>query len=238
MTILITGGKNSLSIELSKLYKDVLMPNSDELDLANKKNIEQFFDNHHPDIVIHNASLLNVRICEEQQDLAVKVNVTYTKNLIEVIQNKNFQIKFIHISTPCIFDGDTGMYVESSIPKPVNFYGKTRLDGEKEVEKLSEYTIIRTNYVSKKKWPYPKAFTDRFGTYLFSDQVAQGIFDVCNNNLTGIVHIVGNKKISMYDLAKLTTPEIQPMTMDNYAGPQLTVDMSLDTNRWKQYKIN
>jgi len=238
MTILITGGKNSLSTELSKLYKDVLIPNSNELDLANRKNIERFIDNNHPDIIIHNASLLNVRICEEQQDLAVKINVTYTKNLIEVIQNQHYQIKFIHISTPCIFDGETGMYVESSIPKPVNSYGKTRLDGEKQVEKLLQYTIIRTNYVSKKKWPYPKAFTDRFGTYLFSDQVAQGIFDVCNDNLTGIVHIVGDKKISMYELAKLTTPEIQPMTMNDYVGPQLTVDMSLDTNRWKQYKLN
>ena len=41
----------------------------------------------------------------------------------------------------------------------------------------------------------------------------------------------------MYELAKLTTPEIQPMTMNDYVGPQLTVDMSLDTNRWKQYRL-
>jgi len=25
--------------------------------------------------------------------------------------------------------------------------------------------------------------------------------------------------------------------MNDYVGPQLTVDMSLDTNRWKQYGI-
>ena len=55
--------------------------------------------------------------------------------------------------------------------------------------------------------------------------------------MTGIVHVVGDKKISMYELAKLTTPEIQPMTMNDYTGPRLTIDMSLDTKRWKKYTL-
>ncbi len=237
MTILITGGENSLSLEFNKIYKDVLIPNSNELDLTNKKNIEQFFEKNDFDVIIHNESLLSVRLCEEQKDTAIKINVTSTKNLISVIKGKNPQTKFIHLSTPCIFDGYSGMYTELSVPKPVNFYGQTRLLAEKEVQKLQQFTIIRTNYVNKEKWPYPKAFTDRFGTYLFSEQVAQGIFDVYNDDLNDIVHIVGDRKISMYELAKLTTPEIQPMTMNDYVGPPLTIDMSLDTKCWKKYTL-
>jgi len=238
MTILITGGDNSLSSELSKLYNSVLVPNSNELDLTNKKNIEQFFEQNDFDVIIHNESLLNVRLCEEQKDLAIKVNVTSTKNLIDVIQEKKSDVQFIHISTPCVFDGECGMYKESSVPKPVNFYGLTRLDGEKEVQKLRQYTIVRTNYVSKKKWAYSKAFTDRYGTYLFPKQVAQGIYDVQTEKVTGIIHIVGDKKISMFELAKITTPEIESMTMGDYSGPPVTVDMSLDTERWKKYQIS
>ena len=147
-------------------------------------------------------------------------------------------IQFIHISTPCIFEGTNEMYVESSIPKPVNFYGQTRLDGEKQVQKLNQYTIVRTNYVSKQKWKYPKAFTDRFGTYLFPKQVAQGIYDIQTEKITGIIHIVGDKKISMFELAKITTPEIESMTIDDYSGPPVTMDMSLDTKRWKKYQIS
>lgn len=238
MTILITGGKNSLSLELSKIYKCVLIPTFDELDLTNKKSIEEFFEKNNFDVIIHNESLLNVRICEEQRDKAIKVNVTSTKNLIEIIQDKKPNIKFIHLSTPCVFDGKSGMYSESSIPNPVNFYGLTRVQGEKEVETLQHYVIVRTNYVSEKKWPYPKAFTDRFGTYLFPKQVAQGIYDIQTDGINGIVHLVGNAKISMYDLAKITTPEIKPMTMKDYSGPPVTLDMSLDTKRWKKYKIS
>lgn len=238
MTVLFIGGRGSLSLELEKLYNKILTPNLDELDLTKKKNIENFFNKNDFDVIIHNSSLMNIRVCEEQRDEAMKINVTSTKNLIEVIKIKKPNVQFIHISTPCVFYGKSGMYVESSIPYPVNFYGLTRLLGEYIVEKLSQYTIIRTNYVSRKKWPYPKAFTDRFGTYLFPDGVAYGIYDIQKENLSGIVHVVGDKKISLYDFAKITTPDIQPMTMSDYSGPPLTVDMSLDTERWKKYRLS
>ena len=55
--------------------------------------------------------------------------------------------------------------------------------------------------------------------------------------LTGIVHVVGDKKMSVFELAQLTTPDIEPMTIQDYSGPKLTMDMSLDTKRWKKYKI-
>ena len=238
MTILVTGGNTSLSKELKKIYDDILIPDSKELDLTNKKNIEQFFSIHDFDCIIHNESLMNVRECEENKPKAEMINVTSTKILVNLIQQINPTIKFIHLSTPCIFDGKEGMYVESSVPCPTNFYGLTRMSSEIIVQKLQNYCIIRTNYVSKEKWPYKKAFVDRFGTYLFTEQVAKGILDLKEENISGIVHLVGDKKISMYELAKLTTPEIQPMTMNDYVGPQLTVDMSLDTKRWKKYKIN
>jgi len=36
MTILVTGGNTSLSKELKKIYDDILIPDSKELDLTNK----------------------------------------------------------------------------------------------------------------------------------------------------------------------------------------------------------
>ncbi len=237
MTILVTGGNTSLSRELKQIYGDILIPDSKELDLTNKENIEQFVSRNNFDCIIHNESLMNVRECEENKPKAEKINVESTKNLVNVIQQTNLRVKFIHLSTPCVFDGKEGMYVESSIPCPVNFYGLTRMSSELIVQKLQNYCIIRTNYVSKKKWPYEKAFVDRFGTYLFTEQVAKGILDLKKENISGIVHLAGDKKISMFELAKLTTPDIKPMTMKEYSGPPLTIDMSLDTKIWKKYPI-
>ena len=113
----------------------------------------------------------------------------------------------------------------------------SKLLGESEAQRIPNHIIVRTNFVGKKKWLYPGAFTDRFGTYLFADKVANGIKEICENNLQGIVHIVGDKKISMFDLAKITTSEVKPITLNDYTGPPLTIDMSLDTERWKKYKL-
>jgi dTDP-4-dehydrorhamnose reductase len=168
----------------------------------------------------------------------MNVNVNGTKNMIDAILELKKNTKFIYVSTACIFDGHTGMYKESSIPYPENFYALSKLLGEYEVKKLENHLIVRTNFVSKGKWPYPKAFTDRFGTYLFANQVAEGLKEISESSLTGFIHIVGDKKISMFDLAKMTTPEIIPMTINDYSGPRLTIDMTLDTERWKKYKIS
>ena len=90
----------------------------------------------------------------------------------------------------------------------------------------------------KHQWNYPKAFTDRFGTYLFSDNVAEGIYDVYKKKKKGIIHIAGQKRISMYELALLSgSKNIGKMTLQEYKGPPLTIDMSLSTKRWKKYKI-
>lgn len=238
MTILVTGGNTSLSRELKKIYDDILIPDSKELDLTNEENIEQFFLRNDFDCIIHNESLMNIRECEENKLKAKKINVESTKNLVNVIQQTNLEVKLIHLSTPCVFDGKEGMYIESSIPCPVNFYGLTRMSSELIVKKLQNYCIIRTNYVGRKKWPYEKAFVDRFGTYLFTEQVAKGIIDLKKENISGIVHLAGDKKISMFELAKMTTPDIEPMTMADYSGPKLNLDMSLDSKRWKKYTMH
>ncbi len=238
MTILITGGTGILGSELKKIIPDSVSPSHKDFDICDISIIRNFFKNHKIDSIIHTAALTTVRGCEENQTQAMQVNVQGTKNLITEFYNSNPSGKFVYISTACVFDGNTGMYDENSIPYPENFYSLTKLFGENIVSQFNNSLIIRTNFVGRKLWPYPKAFTDRFGTYLFSDQVAQGIFDVFNDDMIGIVHVVGDKKISMYELAKITTPKIQSMTMNDYSGPRLTIDMSLDTKRWKKYMLN
>lgn len=238
MIMLITGGSGALGIELKKIFPNSLAPDHNTLDITKKKDVFDYFKNHEIDTVIHAAALTKIRPCEENRELAWKTNVEGTKNLVDTVLESNREIQFIYISTACVFDGHIGMYKESSIPYPENFYALTKLVAEHEVNKLPNHLIIRTNFVPKKRWPYPKAFTDRFGTYLFAEDIAKGISDVQKANLQGFVHIVGDKKMSMFELAKITTPDIQPMTIKDYSGPRLTMDMTLDTEIWKKYKIS
>jgi len=237
MNILITGGTGSLGSELKKIFTDCLCPTSEKLDITNKSQVNQYFQNHKITTVIHTAAMTKIRSCEENKELAWKTNVEGTQNLVDAANKSKTNPKFVYISTACVFDGHIGMYKESDIPYPENFYALTKLLGEIEVKKSNNFLIIRTNFVPKKHWPYPKAFTDRFGTYLFAENVAKGIDDILMEKNNGIIHLAGDKKISMYELAKMTTPNILPMTMNDYKGPPLTIDMSLDTERWKKYPL-
>jgi len=238
MSILITGGSGHLGSELKKIIENFIAPSHKELDISNKENVLKFFQKNKIDMIIHTAALTSVRECEENKQSAFKINVVGTRNLILAAKETENSIKFVYVSTACVFDGHSEMYKESSVPDPENYYAMTKLLGEQEVSTLDKFLIIRTNFITRKKWPYPKAFTDRFGTYLFADDVAKGIKEVMQKNMQGIVHIVGDKKMSMFELAKLTTPDIQPITIKEYSGPKLTIDMSLDTERWKKYSLS
>jgi dTDP-4-dehydrorhamnose reductase len=236
MAILITGKNKPLSIELKKILSNTLCPDLNEINLTSKSDIENYLLNNDIDTIIHVDALYSIQNCEDDKKLAMQINFNNTKNLVDAIK-KYPKIKFILISTPCVFNGKDGMFLENSIPYPVNFYGLTKLLAEKEVETLTNYLIIRTNYVARKPWPYPEAFTDRFSTYLFADQVAKAIVEIIPEKFEGILHITGDKKISMFELAKITTPNVKPITMVDYSGPALNVDMSLDTKRWKKYTL-
>ncbi len=235
---MITGVTGALGSELKIIYSDSIAPTHKDFDICDLSSVQKFFRSEKIDIVIHTAALTTVRGCEENKSKALDINVKGTRNLITEFKKSNPSGKFVYISTACVFDGNSGMFTETSIPYPENFYSLTKLLGENIVSQFNDSLIIRTNFIAKKQWPYPKAFTDRYGTYLFANQIALGIKDILNEKLEGIIHLVGDKKISMFELAKLTTPDIQPMTMNDYSGPPVTIDMSLDSKRWKKYNID
>ena len=238
MNILLTGGNGILGKEIIKIIPNCIIPSRNELDVRNRENVFDFIKTHKIDTVIHTAALTGIRDCENDKDNTWKTNVSGTQNLVDAFSVNNLDGYFIYISTACVFKGDEQMYLEKSIPNPANFYALTKLIGETIVQSLPNHLIIRTNFVAKQKWPYEKAFTDRYGTYLFADDVATGIKEIFESKQKGIIHLVGDKMYSMYDLAKITTPEIKPMTLQDYSGPHLTVNMTLDSLRWKKYKIS
>jgi len=238
--VLITGSSGRLGKELAKVYQNSFRPSHEELDITDKSAVFRFIAINKPDAIIHCAALTGIRQCEENRQLAWRTNVEGTGNLVEACEKHSFGCYFVYISTACVFYGNRGDYTENDLPYPKNFYSLTKLLGEFIVKysKLRKWLIIRTNFVTREKWPYQVAFVDRWGTYLFADDLAKAVREVLEMNLTGIVHVCGDKKLSMFDLAKLTTSDVQPTTLTEHSGPPLTQDMSLKSARIKPFKIS
>jgi len=237
--LLITGGSGKLGRELVRMWPDSLHPTHQKLDVNNLPSVLSLIRKSEPKVIIHCAALTNVRQCELDRENAWQTNVVGTANLVKGIEEYAQNSMFIHISTACVFHGEKGDYVETDIPYPKNFYSYTKAEAESVVRfsSLKNWLIIRTNFVARVRWPYKKAFTDRYGTYLFTDDVAGAIELLMSKGLCGIVHVCGEEKISMFELAKIMTPDIKPMTLADYTGPPLTMDMSLRSNRIGAFKL-
>ena len=239
MKLLITGASGALGQSLKKVFKSSFCPSHSEMDVTNPSSVNKIILSCKPNVLIHAAALVGIRECEENKQKAWLANVEGTQNIVNSLKKLDNNCYLIYMSTACVFAGENKKYyTEDDIPSPKNYYSITKLCGEMVSRQYQNACIIRTNFAPKKQWKYPKAFIDRFGTYLFSDQVAIGIFDVIKKKKKGIIHIVGNKRISMHELALLSgSKNIGKMTLQDYSGPPLTVDMSLSTKRWKKYKI-
>lgn len=228
MNILVTGASGRLGKELKKLLPFAFSPSHTSLDIGNRLNVFKYVINHKIDRIIHCAALTSIRYCEEHREEAYNVNVKGTINLSDALSSFNPHGYFIYVSTACVFDGYTDFgYAETDVPCPKNFYALTKLLGEFTVLHKSNVLIVRTNFIERGTWPYPKAFVDRYANYLYSDQVAKEIIKLMKKKMNGIVHICGDKQASIYDFACLTDPNVKPMTLKEYQGPPLTVNMTL-----------
>ena len=239
MKVLITGGSGALGKSLRKVFKNAYCPTHEEMDITDAKSVNKAVLGYKPDALIHAAALVDIKECEENKEKARLINVEGTQNIVNALKELNNNCYLIYMSTACVFAGENEkFYTEDDVPAPKNYYSLTKLEGEKEVKQYENTCIIRTNFVPKEQWKYPKAFVDRFGTYLFADGVAKGISEVVEKREKGIIHIVGDRRMSMYKLAMLAgSKNVGKITLDEYDGPAVTVDMSLSTKRWKKYKI-
>lgn len=247
MKVMITGATGKLGSELVKLYKRPLTPTHAEMPVEDRKAVEKYIKKHKPGILIHTAAMTKVMSCEILKGLAWEINTEGTKNLLAACEKYVPDCYFVFISTPCEFDGSTPRpKMEYHDDKPSSHYGYTKMMARDEVCKSNlKWLIIRANFISRGPYPYPKAFTDRFGNWLFADQVAKGIKEVVDEGLTGIVHIAGNRMMTMLELARMCPNggEVKPTTLKEYKkefpeGPELTKYQILYSERWKYYDID
>jgi dTDP-4-dehydrorhamnose reductase len=81
-----------------------------------------------PRLVLHAAAWTDVDGAESDPDEARRVNVEGTRKVVAL------GAPLVYFSTDYVFDGaKSSPYVESDEPNPLSVYGRTKLDGEREV---------------------------------------------------------------------------------------------------------
>ena len=117
------------------------------MDLSNPNELLSIVNLFAPDAIINTAAYTAVDKAESENELAHTVNAEAVAILARITKQKN--IPFITYSTDYVFNGNaTSPYLADTKLEPVNFYGKTKADGEQMALAENENTIIiRTSWV-------------------------------------------------------------------------------------------
>lgn len=101
-----------------------------------------------PDIIINCAAYTAVDACEDQEDLATRVNALGVAYLAQAASELDASL--VHISTDYVFSGDQKQpYCEDDATGPVSAYGRSKLKGEQAIVEsgLEKFFIIRTSWL-------------------------------------------------------------------------------------------
>lgn len=193
-------------------------PQTSALDIADGGKLREVVAREKPDCVIHAAALTDVDLCEKEPALAMDVNARGSRYAAEACREAG--AKLVHVSTDYVFDGEAGPYAEDAVPRPINHYGKSKLEGEKAVlSACPDALIVRTcvpydwNPAAKPNfltWLIQKLeskseikiVTDQWNTPTFMPHLAQTILELAEKNASGIFNVCGREFLSRYDFVE------------------------------------
>jgi len=199
----------------------------EELNIADESSVKNIFQKYSPLFFINCAAYTAVDKAETEKELAHKINAEAVGNIAK--HCNQFNTKLVHISTDYVFDGKASKpYKEDDTTNPVNYYGYTKLSGEKlALENNMETIIIRTSWVYSeygnnfvktmlrlmKERKEINVVNDQLGSPTYAKDLAEAIMQIVNcessnintsylSHLTShIFHFSNDGIISWYDFA-------------------------------------
>ena len=226
---LVEIGKDDFEIFGSYNYRDPKSSiiKSVNLDITNSSKIRDILEKIKPDIVINTAGINNVDYCEKYPNEATKINIQAVKEICQI--TKENQIKFVQLSSDSVFDGTEQLpYEETDNPKPINYYGKTKIQSEKIVLENPINVVVRASVLygylshnlakiessSKKSINFGhwlinklisnekvKIITDEYSSPIIADDFARSILHIIKHEKSGIFHSAPKLQITRYDFS-------------------------------------
>lgn len=217
MKYLITGASGQLAGEfISFLPSDrtYAYPHK-TLDITDEKSLKECIDYVKPDVIINCAAYNNVDLAEKEYDKALNIN-SYA--LVKIAQlSEKYKSFIVHFSTDYVFDGEKkSPYSEKDPPNPLNRYGISKLEGEKNL--LSNYprsVVFRVSWVygmGRQNFIYKflSWLKDKKEIRVSSDEVSvptstsfivRNVMKALSCGIYGLWHLVPRGYVSRYDYA-------------------------------------
>ena len=221
--IVVLGANGQVGFELKRILKDkAIYLTREKANLNDPKCLENIFKNYQVSSLINAAAYTKVDKAEEDKEEAYKINAIAPGILAELC--KNHSAKLLHFSTDYVFNGQSETpYLESDPIDPINYYGETKAQGEKNIlSVLPRALIFRTSWVySSHGHNFVKTMLnlgqsrdelrvvcDQVGSPTWAYELAKVSVLALEKGLTGIYHYSQEGRCSWADFAL----EIKKMT--------------------------
>jgi dTDP-4-dehydrorhamnose reductase len=193
-------------ISITRDEYDIEKDDWNKLEIIIKNNIK---DN---DIIINCAGIILQKYDNYHVKKFIKVNTLFPHKLNELSNKHN--LKFIHITTDCVYNGISGNYNEDNIHDSDNIYGISKSLGEPENATIIRTSIIGEEIYHKKsllEWVLSNknkeinGFKNHYWNGVTCLTLAKIIHEIIYKKLfwNGVRHIYTPDIISKYDLCKL-----------------------------------
>lgn len=181
-----------------------------------------------PDVVIHCAAMSNVDECEQNPDLAFRINAAATEAISSSCDY------MIYVSTDYVFDGVKGFYTEFDHPNPINVYGASKLAGEQFCDNVARTSTIFGN--NRPHWSMtatnPFLVADQYLTPTLNSNLARMLLEMADRRLSGTYHLAGASRLSRLEFIQMIAANPALAIMGDLCLSALRPkDSSLDTSR-------
>ena len=222
--ILVTGANGQLGMEMRILGavapNEYIFTDVEELDITDKKAVEDFVCQNNIQIIVNCAAYTNVDRAEEDESTAERINAEAVRNLAEAM--KKVDGTLFHISTDYVFGGEGNTPRTEEMPlDPLGAYGRTKLHGEQAIAEVGcKAIIIRTAWLYSefgknflltmlrltKEKPAINVVFDQVGTPTYAGDLALTIFSIIEGDMyagnEGVYHFSNEGVCSWYDFAQ------------------------------------
>lgn len=234
MNVLLTGASGQVGRELIFTCPDnikLVALDKHSLDITNHDNVKEVFNKFKPDVAINAAAYTSVEKAEVEQDLAYRINKDGVKNL--ALECKANHARLIHYSTDYVFDGKKSYpYTVQDIPNPINVYGQSKLDGEREALNVDSdnVLIIRTSWIYSRHGnnfvntmlklmngnESIEVITDQTGTPTWARSIADITWDFLRQpEVSGIFNFSDSGSTNWFEFAKTIQEEARTLKLLN-----------------------
>ena len=207
---------HALNEVLDPLEIEVLNTDKDELDITDTEEVLNFGIVNRPDVIINCTGDTDTKLCEEEPELAYRVNALGARNL-SIVARKN-GAKMVQLSTDDVFDGKSKKpYTEFDDTNPLTVYGASKRAGENYVKEFThKHFIIRSNWVYGKyghnfvnqvleaaeKGNTLSVAADQFGSPTSAKDLARMILYLINTNEYGTYHVTCSGVCNRHEFAQ------------------------------------